>query len=83
MISQIFAIRDAKIESFSQPFLAPTKGYGVRMFGDEVARDGSDLKKHPDDFGLYHLGQFDDQTGQYTNNVQPELISLAIDHVVG
>lgn len=81
MISGIYSIRDAKIEAFGQPFLFVKPGPAIRAFADEVSNPQSNLFKHPEDFALFHLGYYDDETGLFTSLPQPEQISLAINHV--
>ena len=81
MISGIYAVRDAKTEAFSQPFFFLKPGLALRSFGDEVANRDSNLAKHPEDFALFHLGYYDDETGAVTSLAQPEQIALAINYV--
>lgn len=63
----------------SLSFLKP--GLALRSFGDEVANRDSNLAKHPEDFALFHLGYYDDETGAVTSLPQPEQIALAINYV--
>lgn len=81
MLMKVVSVRDAKVETFSQPFFYVTVGQAIRSFADEVARDGSDFAKHPEDFALFLLGVYDDQKGSFTSLPQPEQIALALDHV--
>lgn len=79
MISQIMSVRDSKTEVFSQPMFFVTKGVALRAFMDEVQRAGSDVSKHPEDFSFWHLGSFDDTTGDFIPLAAPDRIALAID----
>lgn len=45
------------------PIGAPTRGVGERSFVDEVNRADSPWGKHPDDFELHEVGEFDLVTG--------------------
>ena len=47
-----------------QHFVA-SEGVAIRQFQDEVNRESDDnqLYRHPDDFQLFYLGTFDDNTG--------------------
>lgn len=67
---KVFSIRDRAADVYGQPFYAPTRGAAIRMFTDEVNRkdDNNNLYKHPEDFDLYELGVFDDNTGQFTTD---------------
>lgn len=65
MISKVFAIRDIKAEAFDKPFFLSTVGQAVRAFSDEVERSDSMLHKHPDDYTLFELGEYDDSFGTF------------------
>lgn len=58
-----FALFDSKASFFNTPFFMPHRGQAVRA----VIELGSDLSttvgRHPADFHLYEVGEFDDQTG--------------------
>lgn len=67
MILYVFSTRDRAADVFSQPFFSPTKGTAIRSFSDEINRVDVNnmLNKHPDDFDLYYLGTYDDNTGLF------------------
>lgn len=77
----VFAVRDAKAEAFGQPFFSLQRGIAVRSFADECSREDSGLYKHPEDYALFHLGEFDDCSGQMVSLEQPLQIALALDYV--
>lgn len=64
---KVLSVRDRATDVFSQPFFAASVGAAVRGFSDEVNRaaDNNQLYKHPEDFDLYLLGEFDDATGSF------------------
>lgn len=65
MIIQMFSVYDEKTELFAQPFPSGTQESALRSFGDALVDSGSLLFKHPEDFSLYHVGSFDDNTGVF------------------
>lgn len=67
MITKIFTIWDAKSESYGQPFSRLTKGIAIRDFGDDVNRSDNHISKHPEDYSLFEIGEYDDSTATYTN----------------
>lgn len=79
-ILQCLAIRDVKIEAFNRPWFSPTLGAAHRAFTDAVQSPDAqnEMIKHPADFGLYHLGTYNDETGLLTPLPQPNLIAEAI-----
>ena len=64
MIQKVFGVRDTKALAFLQPFFSASTGAAVRAFGDAVNEGNSPLSKHPEDYLLYEIGDFDDQTGE-------------------
>lgn len=60
---QVYAVRDRATQFFLRPFFCHTHGEAERSFTDAVKDPQSPLSKHPDDYGLWHLGEYDDNTG--------------------
>lgn len=73
----VIAIYDRAAGAYGQPFYSTTPSHATRSFADAVARPDPDnvMHRHPDDFELYKLGTYDDQTGIFTTHA-PELIAL-------
>lgn len=63
----VLAIRDRAADVFGVPHFVASVGAGIRSFGDEVNRADTTnpLYNHPDDFDLYHLGEYDDSNGVF------------------
>ena len=63
---KIVAIRDRAIDTFGVPVFVASTGAAIRSFSDEVNRkdDNNNLSKHPEDFDLFLLGEYDDQTDE-------------------
>lgn len=60
---KVCAVRDRAVDSFGQPIFVRAIGEAMRSFMDELNREGSPMGAHPEDYDLYHIGDFDDQTG--------------------
>lgn len=60
----VCAVRDRALDAFMQPLFVPAIGLAVRSFSDEVNRGESPMCAHPEDYDLYHIGQYDDSRGQ-------------------
>lgn len=80
MIYKIFSVWDAKTEAYMQPFFSPTIGSGIRAFTDASQDPGSLLAKHPGDFSLHCIGQFDDGTGTLTDE-NPQALGSGADYM--
>jgi hypothetical protein len=63
MLHEMFAVYDKKAQTFGKPFQAINKDVAGRIFITAVNDEKTDLAKYPEDYVLYHLGQFDDETG--------------------
>jgi len=59
-----FSIKDRALAAYMRPWFAVTTGQAIRMFTDELNRHDSEMFKHQDDYDLYHLGSFDEETGK-------------------
>lgn len=80
MIGEVFAVYDSKARSFAQPFFSISIETAMRMFKDICEDQNSFLFKHAEDFSLFHLGSFDDDTGQFQNLKAPVSLGLAISY---
>jgi len=69
MILEIVSIYDQAIGAYSRPVFVQSTGVAIRSFSDEVNREdqNNEMKRHPADFSLFHLGSFDDSTGLFVN----------------
>lgn len=77
---KIMSVRDRAADVFGQPFFVAAVGVGIRGFKDEInnASNGNQLFKHPEDFDLYLLGEFDDSTGEFDVK-RPEMVVVGKD----
>lgn len=57
------SIRDVKANSFGAPVLFMSVPDAVRAFGDLLSDSNTLFGKHPADFQLVHLGEWNDVTG--------------------
>ena len=78
MIKKIFSIRDQKGEIFHPPFYKTTHGEAERDFQTTVNDEKSMLNKYPEDFDLYYLGEYDDQTGTFDSLDTPQHLLKAV-----
>lgn len=80
MIHQAMSVYDCKARAYLPPFYVPHVDVGIR-YCQSAANDPSHaFAKNPEDFRVYHLGSFDDDTGRYQafieNIVVCEMASL-------
>lgn len=62
------SVRDNVAESFGIPVFLPTVALGMRSFRDALtsADQSNPMCQHPNDYDLYHVGQFDPLSGSFS-----------------
>lgn len=75
----VCAVKDRAVDAYNRPLYVPTVGVAIRSFNDECNKKDSELYNHPEDYDLYELGQWDDQTAIYVALEQPRVIARAQD----
>jgi hypothetical protein len=63
MVKKMFSVFDEKSDAFLQPFFLDTIGQAVRAITDCVIDSNHQFSRHPSDYTLFLLGEFDDATG--------------------
>lgn len=73
---QIVAVRDSAADMYMQPQFVPTVGVGIRAFTDQINNKDAQniMNKHPEQFDLYCLGSYDDNTGEFSEGPPKHLI---------
>lgn len=67
MRHKCFTVFDSKASVFMQPFYMRAGGEAVRAFAASIARSGHPFHDYPADYTLFEIGEFDDDTGTFTN----------------
>lgn len=81
MILKVFTIYDSKLEAFMQPFFMQSKGAAIRAFTDTVNDRSTQFNKHPSDFTLFEIGEYDDQKGNLANYTSKNSLGLAVEFI--
>lgn len=79
MILKIFTVYDSKVEAYKTPFFAQSKGAALRDWSDAVNDPQTMFHRHPEDYVLFELGEYDDQTGQFHQHPAPVSMGVAIE----
>jgi len=61
MMLRAYCLYDRKSLAYHLPFFCTTDGLAVRMVSDLVADVNSNPGRHPNDFVLFYIGNYDDQ----------------------
>jgi len=64
---QIIITRDIVANVYGMPVFVPHIGHAIRSFGDECKnKDPKNiLGQHPEDFELWHVGEYNDDNGTF------------------
>lgn len=81
MIQQMFCVYDSKADAYLPPFFLHSDGMALRVFSDCANDLTHQFGKHPEDYTLFHLGKFDDQTAKIELNETPKSLAVAIELV--
>lgn len=79
---RIFAVRDAKAEMYLHPVPSQTVSTAIRQFRDAAQDEKSQFFLHPEDFALYWIGSFDQETGHLIP-MTPIQVAHALDFAGG
>jgi len=71
MIQHAFSIFDTAAGVYSPPFFQITKGLAIRIFTDTAKDQKNSIGLHPNDYTLFSIGTFDDNTGLFTSLETP------------
>lgn len=77
MIMKVFSVYDSKAQMFNVPYFANTTPQAIRSFSD-LANDPQTLVcKHPGDFVLYEIGEYDDSNAKMVNYSEHHHLGVA------
>lgn len=75
---RIYTIRDSKAEAYLQPFFATTDGVALRYITSALDDPDHEFTKHIEDYILFLIGQFDEETGEL-DPIPPLVVGKLID----
>lgn len=76
----LFSVYDSKAKVYSNPFVAGQKGSALRSFQDVSKDKTHPIGKHPEDYALYQIGEWDDDKGIVTAT-QFECLGKAVEYL--
>jgi len=77
----IYSIYDSKASAYAPPFFLLRDQQAIRAFSDTAKDPSTQLNRHPADFTLHKIGEFDDQSGKIEACKQPEFLAAATEFV--
>jgi len=77
IMMRLFAIRDEKAKAFTALVTDRNSAQAERNFKTAVKNPETDYAKYPEDFTLYEMGTYDQDTGQITPHSSPLIVCHA------
>lgn len=73
------AIKDSKSDTYTPPSCFRHSGQAIRAFIDNIKQPMQDqvsqlMSRYPNDYDLYELGTYDDETATFTTHDKPNLL---------
>lgn len=81
MILKIFSVFDSAVGAYASPMFLHSRAQAVRAFTDAIADPSTNICKHPQDFTLFYLGEYDDQIGRFDSLPSPESCGVASEYL--
>jgi len=66
MKHKMFVIYDVKANAYMQPWFLTQEGMALRAFSDCVNDKEHNFGRHPEDYTLFNIGEFDDSNAEVT-----------------
>lgn len=80
MKSKVYTVYDSKTEAYLKPFFMRTKGEAIRAFQDTVNDESSQFWKHPEDYTLFEIGEYDELSARMMPNEALIPLGTALEH---
>jgi len=61
---KMYAILDGAAKAYGPPMVFTTNGLAIREFQAIAENSANHIKKHPEDFSLWEIGEYDSDTAQ-------------------
>lgn len=81
MVKQVYSIEDVKLNVFLPPMVLINDMAARRLFSDVANDSQTDVGRHPEDFRLVRLGDFNDNSGLLSPLATPEFLCNAVEFV--
>jgi len=78
MTRAVIAVYDKKIGLFDPPFTVRHPGEAIREWDIIIKNPETKFGKNPEDFDLFQVGTYDENTGSTTNNTPPTQLASGI-----
>lgn len=77
-ILKAYSIRDVRVEAYNRPSFVQNEAVMKRSVEDALMTESHAFALHPEDFQVYYIGEFDEETGKF-EAVAPEHVFNVVD----
>jgi len=81
VVKKLYSVKDVKSGLFNAPLMFVTKGEAIRGFSQAANDKGTMVGKYPEDFALYELGEFNEESAKITVYDTPYHLGNASDFI--
>lgn len=78
-IQKIFCFKDEKSETYGPPMTVETQGVFIRQIQEQLPQGQAIWSKHPQDFSIFELGEYDIYTGKILLHESKKCLGLVMD----
>lgn len=65
MLRKVYSLRDSKAQIYNEPFMQHTHGEAERTIRASLKKPDHLIAQYPEDYDLYYLGDYDDNSGTF------------------
>jgi len=76
MKQKAFTLYDSKSKVYAKPFFVINEAVALRAISDLLTDMNTEPAKHPEDFILFAIGEYDDTTGEFVPEVPRAITKL-------
>jgi len=80
MKQKIFSIYDSKADAYLTPFFLHQEAMAIRVFSDCINSETHQFGKHPEDYTLFSIGTWEDQSGKFSTT-NPKSIGNGVEFI--
>lgn len=78
---KIVSVQDTKAQAFLNPVIQRTTAEALRTFEAQTQQEGSAFNKHPSDFILFELGEWNELTAEIIVYPKPRALATASEFI--
>ena len=76
MIKGIYSLFDKKSKLYMNTFTSINDGTAIREMQQAVTQEGSIIQKYPQDYALFKISEWDDESGMLQNQDRQQVIEI-------